>query len=236
MTLDQNKRPPDPFGDDEDIFDINCRPATKADLGQVAFLALGLLNKLFGDMIGAIDTNAQEIVESSLRNRLRLDSTWVMTEGKTVIGAIDLETVETRKLNGLAIPRVLAERLGLTEKIAEAGLLPLLVHEPEPDECHQPIVALLSGSRGEGRGTLLLMHGAFWAKAQGKHWTTTWLPEDDPGYQVYKRRGYFVEKELESSSPTPGQKWLFLKRPISSQAHKILRTKGNSGTGTNSVI
>jgi len=225
MTFDQNKRPPDPFGDDEDILDINCRPATPDDLPQVAFLALGLLNKLFSQAFASGDHQTQDIIEASLKCRLRLDSTWVMTEGETVIGMIDLETLETRKLNGLPIPRIIVDHLDLTEKVSEAGLLPLLVHEPSFDECHKPLVALLPGSRGEGRGTLLLMHGAFWAKAQGKHWMTSWLPQDDPGFQVYTRRGYTVERELVSKPPFGDANWVFLKRPISSQAHKILRMK-----------
>lgn len=215
---------PDPFGDD-DVFDIYCGPATKGDLSQIAFLALGLLNKVFGYEFGQADQATYEEVQVVLQNRLRLDSTWVMHEDETVIGVIDLLTSETLKLNGLSIPRVVVTKMGLTEKIQEAGLLPLLVHEPEPDEAHQSIVALLPGSRGEGRGTLLLMHGAFWSRAQGKNWMTVWLPSDDPGLPIYERRGYRVVQELESHVEDTPRKWLFLRRPISPMAYKELRMK-----------
>ena len=216
-------RPPDPFGDDEGIFDIHCRPSVEQDFPQIAFLAVGLLEKLFGPTVGQGGKEAQDIVQSALNVRLRLDSTWVMSEGETVIGMIDLETTETRRLNGPPIPRMLSDSLGYTDKVREVGLLPLLVHEPAKDEAHQSLVALLPGSRGEGRGTLLLMHGAFWARAQGKNWMTTWLPADDAVRQVYERRNFFIEQEIEADGPDGPQKWLFLKKPISSFGHKILR-------------
>lgn len=225
MTKNNKPAYPDSFGEDEDIFDIDCSPATKSDLSQVAFLAIGLLHKVFGDMFGQADQAAFDEAESILRNRLRLDSTWVMREGETVIGMIDLLTTETLKLNGLPIPRVVVTKMGLTEKIQEANLLPLLLHEPEHDEVHQSLVALLPGSRSEGRGTLLLMHGAFWTRAQGKHWMTTWLPSDDPVLPIYDRRGYHVVQEIVSEANGITRKWLLLKRPISPQAHKILRMK-----------
>ena len=159
--------------------DIQVRPALPADFPQVASLAAGLLEKIFGPMVRVSDGNSSEILLAALKSRLRHDCTWVMSEGDKIMGMIDIETVETRKLNGLPLPRVLASALDITEKIREMGLLPLLMHEPAPDEAHQPVIALLPGSRAEGRGTLLLMHGAFWAKAQGKDWLTTWLRADD---------------------------------------------------------
>jgi len=226
MNPAYDTRPPDPFGDDEDILDISCRPAMPDDFQQVAFLAVGMLEKLFGPTIGPGGTAALDTVHAALKNRLRTDSTWVMVEGETIIGMIDLETSETRKLNGHPIPRILTDALGYSEKVGELGLLPLLVYEPTPDEAHQSLVALLPGSRGEGRGTLLLMHGAFWAKAQGKNWMTTWLPADEPSRQVYERRRYYVDGELTTKGPDGDQDWVFLRKPISSQAHKILRMKG----------
>jgi len=229
MNKNPMKRPPDPFGDDEGVLDITCRPAGNDDLPQVAFLAVGLLDRLFGDSFAQGSQGAVDITLANLRTRLRLDSTWVMSEGETIIGMIDLETSETRKLNGLPIPRVLSDSLGITEMVTEAGLLPLLVHEPAPDEAHQSLVALLPGSRGEGRGTLLLMHGAFWARAQGKNWMTCWLPDDDPGRAIYSKRGYTVMDELDAKSPSGSQKWVFLKKPISSHAHKILRQESSKG-------
>ena len=215
-------RPPDPFGDDEGVLDIHCRPASKADFGQIAALAVGLLDRVFAVTVGDAGEQGAEIVKSALNVRLRLDCTWVMTEGETIIGMIDLETTETRKLNGPAFPRILVDSLGYTERVRDAGLLPLLVHEPMKDEAHQSIVALRPGSRGEGRGTLLLMHGAFWARAQGKNWMTAWLPADEPFLPVYERRGYQVEQEVEGVN---SDRWLFLKKPISSIAHKILRQR-----------
>ena len=229
MTKNNILKYPDPFGDDEGVLDIHCSPATRDDLAQVAFLALGLLNKIFGDTFGQADQDAFSEVESTLQQRLRNDSTWVMREGETVIGMIDLLTTETLRLNGLPIPRIAVTKLGLTEKVREANLLPLLLHEPEADEVHQSLVALLPGSRGEGRGTLLLMHGAFWARAQGKHWMTAWLPSDDPGLAIYERRGYQVMQELISEIDGGIRKWFLLKRPISPQAHKILRMKEKEG-------
>jgi GNAT superfamily N-acetyltransferase len=162
-----------------------------------------------------------------LNVRLRNDCTWVMTEGDTVIGMVDLETQETRKLNGPPLPRILADSIGVSDKVREAGLMTLMEHEPGGDEAHQSLVALLPGSRGEGRGTVLLMHGAFWARAQGKNWITTWLPADDPFFTVYERRGFFVEREVGPE----GGKWLFLKKPITSAAHKILRQKQRESEG-----
>ena len=229
MTNDSKKRPPDPFGDDEGVLDIRCRPALTDDLPQVAFLAAGLLNRIFGQTMGPAGWEIQEILQDALKTRLRFDCTWVMLEGNTVIGMIDLETVETRRLNGIPLPRALANELDLMEKIEGAGLLPLLVHEPAPDEVHQALVALLPGSRGEGRGTLLLMHGAFWARAQGKDWMTAWARKEDGFLPVYERRGYFVEKEVVTEGSDGSEKWVLLKRPISSPAHKILRMKEKEG-------
>jgi GNAT superfamily N-acetyltransferase len=223
MNPAHDTRPPDPFGDDEDILDISCRPAVPGDFPQVAFLAVGLLENMFGTTIGHGGSEALDTVQSALKKRLRIDSTWVMTEGKTIIGMIDIETLETRKLNGHPIARILSDALGYSEKVGEAGLLPLLVYEPKPDEAHQSLVALLPGSRGEGRGTLLLMHGAFWAKAQGKNWMTTWLPADEPARQVYEHRGYYVDDELTVENPDGKQTWVLLRKPISSPAHKSLR-------------
>ncbi len=223
MNAGYDTRPPDPFGDDEDILDISCRPALPGDFQQVAFLAVGLLEKLFGPTFGHGGDETLDTVLTALKNRLRYDSTWVMTEGETIIGMIDIETLETRKLNGHPIPRILSDALGYSEKVGEVGLLPLLVHEPKPDEAHQSLIALRPGSHGEGRGTLLLMHGAFWAKAQGKDWMTTWLPADEPARQVYERRSYYVDDELTVENPDGKQTWVFLRKPISSQAHKVLR-------------
>ena len=95
------------------------------------------------------------------------------------------------------------------------------------DIAHQALVALLPGSRGEGRGTLLLMHGAFWSRAQGKDWMTTWLPSDDPVRAVYERRGYFVEREVVARRSQGAETWLLLKRAISSKAHRILRIRSS---------
>lgn len=225
MNSEKQKRPPDPFGDDEGILDIHCRPALPQDIPQIASLVVDLLNKLFGPTVGDGGREALDVVQSALRVRLRHDCTWVMIEGDTVIGVIDVETTETRRLNGPPLPRILSDSLGYTERVRDAGLLPLLLHEPASDEAHQPIVSLLAGSRGEGRGTLLLMHGAFWARAQGKNWITTWLPAADPVLQVYERRGYFVEQEVESTGAAGSQKWLFLKKPISSLSYKIMRQR-----------
>jgi len=225
MTSEKKTRPPDPFGDDEGVLDINCRPAQDPDIPQIAFLAVEFLERLFGTTIGEGGQHALDLVRSALKVRLRHDSTWVMTEGDMVIGMIDLETSETRKLNGPPIPRILSDALGYTEKVREAGLLPLMVHEPAKDEAHQSFVSLRSGSRGEGRGTLLLMHGAFWARAQGKNWMTLWIPADDPALQVYERRKYIVEREFKPEGNALQQRWLFLRKPISSQAYKILRQK-----------
>ncbi len=222
MAPEIQKRPPDPFGDDEGILDIHCRPAVRDDFAQIAKLATGLLDRVFGPALGEVGEQGAEIIKSALNVRLRHDCTWVMTEGDTVIGMADLETVETRKLNGPPITRILVDSVGLTDKVRRIGLLPLLVHEPAPDEAHQSIVALLPGSRGEGRGTLLLMHGAFWARAQGKDWITTWLPADEPFLPVYERRGFFVDQEVDTEN---NSRWLFLKKPISSAAHKVLRQK-----------
>ncbi len=229
MTPDTQKRPPDPFGDDEDILDIQCRPALPNDLSQVAFLAAGLLDKLFGPTVGYGKEDVQEIILRVIRSRLRYDCTWVMHEGDKVIGMIDLETVETRRLNGSPIARAAAGTLDVMDKVEDAGLLPLLVHEPAPDEAHQALVALLKGSRGEGRGTLLLMHGAFWTRAQGKDWMTAWLREDDGVLPVYEHRGYLVEKEVSARGSDGPEKWLLLKKPISSKAHKFLRMAKKSG-------
>ncbi|HDS30558.1 MAG TPA: GNAT family N-acetyltransferase [Firmicutes bacterium] len=223
MTFNELKRPPDPFGDDEGILDIQCRPALPKDHEQIALLAAGLLDRVFGDSIGHHGSQVHEAILHNLQMRLRNDCTWVMLEGETVIGMIDLETAETRRLNGVSIPRAVADSLGLLEKVEHAGLLPLLVHEPAPDEAHQPLVALLPGSRGEGRGTLLLMHGVFWAKAQGKNWMTAWIRMDDGYFPVYKRRGYYIEKEVEAHGDEKTEKWLLLKRPISSMGYKSLR-------------
>ncbi|MCX6644859.1 MAG: GNAT family N-acetyltransferase [bacterium] len=225
MTKNNGLLYPDPFGDNEGLLDIQCRPATKDDLSQIAILALGLLNKIFADSFGLADQAALDEVQSALRQRLRLDSTWVMREGETVIGMIDLLTSETLRLNGLPIPRVAAAKMGVMEKIRDANLLPLMLHEPGQDEVHQSLVALLPGSRGEGRGTLLLMHGAFWAMAQGKNWMTAWLPSDDPGLAIYERRGYEISQELISETEQGSRKWFLLRHPISAQAHKILRMK-----------
>jgi len=215
------KRPPDPFGDDEGILDIEVRPARRQEFPQIAALAVGLLERVFGPIVGELGEQAIEVVRSALNVRLRNDCTWVMTEGDTVIGMVDLETQETRKLNGPPLPRILADSTGVADKVRQAGLLALLEHEPDSDEAHQSLVALLPGSRGEGRGTVLLMHGAFWARAQGKNWITTWLPADDPFYTVYERRGFFIEREVGPE----GHKWLCLKKPITSAAHKIMRQK-----------
>jgi GNAT superfamily N-acetyltransferase len=225
MKPDLPKRPPDPFGDDEGVLDIECRPALQPDLAQIAVLAVNLLDKVFGEIIGKAEMQTPDTLKPALQVRLRNDCTWVMNEGEIVIGMIDLETTETRRINGPPIPRILTDLLGYTTKVREVGLMPLLEHRPEPDEAHQTLVALLPGSRGEGRGTLLLMHGAFWARAQGKNWLTTWLPADEPFLPVYKRRGYFIEQETEIKTPNGVQKWLFLKKPISSYAHKVLRQK-----------
>lgn len=222
MTEELTKRPPDPFGDDEGILDIDVRPARREEFPQIAALAVGLLDRVFGPTVGELGEKSIEVVRSALNVRLRNDCTWVMTEGDTVIGMVDIETQETRKLNGPPLPRILADSIGVTDRVRDAGLLPLLEHEPGADEAHQSLVALLPGSRGEGRGTLLLMHGAFWARAQGKNWITTWLPANDPFYPVYHRRGFFIEQEV---GPEGGQKWLCLKKPISSLAHKIIRQK-----------
>jgi GNAT superfamily N-acetyltransferase len=230
MTETSGNKYPDPFGDDEGILDIHCSPATRDDLPQIVFLAVGLLNRIFGDFFGQAGQTTFDEVHAALQHRLRLDSTWVMREGETVIGMIDLLTSETIRLNGLPIPRVAVNKMGLADQIREANLLPLLLHEPEPDEVHQSLVALLPGSRGEGRGTLLLMFGAFWARAQGKHWITAWLPEDDPGMGVYERRGYAIVRELDAYGEDKSQKWLFMKKPISSYAHKVLRMKNKESS------
>jgi GNAT superfamily N-acetyltransferase len=214
---------PDYFGDDEDVLDIQCRPALPVDLPQVAGLASDLLGKVFGPILGASGRNATEICLSALKSRLRHDCIWVMTEGKTIIGMIDIETIETRRLNGFGLPRVVVAGMDLTENTREAGLMPLLMYEPEPADAHQSLVALLPGSRGEGRGTLLLMHGAFWAKAQGKDWMTTWLRADDPVRSVYERRGYAVSREVESKGAQGPIKWDLLRKPISTKAYKTLR-------------
>jgi GNAT superfamily N-acetyltransferase len=148
-----------------------------------------------------------------------------MIEGDTVIGMIDLETSETRRLNGISLPRTVAMALDLLENVEEAGLLPLLVHEPSPDEVHQSLVALLPGSRGEGRGTLLLMHGAFWARAQGKNWMTAWVRRDDGYLPVYERRGYYVDRQVEARGSEGGETWLLMRRPISSTGYRSLRER-----------
>jgi GNAT superfamily N-acetyltransferase len=211
----------DYFGDDEDVFDIQVRPAQPADLPQVANLAADLLGKVFGPIVGASGSSAVDILLASLRSRLRHDCMWVMTEGQIIIGVVDIETVETRRLNGFGLPRVVAASMELTDIIRRAGLMPLLMHEPDPNEAHQSLVALLPGSRGEGRGTLLLMHGAFWAKAQGKDWITTWLSADDPARSVYERRGYTVDREIESIGAHGPLRWVLLRRPISTKAYKM---------------
>lgn len=219
---------PDYFGDDEeDVLDIQCRPARSNDFPQVAFLTVKLLDKLFSPIIGPTSNDPEKLILNALQARLRHDCTWVMTEGDKIIGVLEAETVETRLFNGLPLPRILAGALNLVEKIRDAGLLPILMHEPEPEDAHLSIVSMLPGSRGEGRGTLLLMHGAFWAKAQGKDWITTWLKADDPARFVYDRRGYFIESELDSEGPHGTIKWVFLKKPISSKAHKIRRLKAH---------
>jgi GNAT superfamily N-acetyltransferase len=218
MSSQIHQRTPDYFGDDEDVLDIQCRPALPVDMPQVALLAAGLLEKVFGPMVGASSKNAPDILLAALQSRLRHDCTWVMHEGQTIVGMIDLETAETRRLNGPSLPRVLAGAMDLTEKIRDTGLLPLLMHEPDSSEAHQSLVALLPGSRGEGRGTLLLMHGAFWSKAQGKDWITTWLRADDPVRSVYERRGYIVQDEITSNVAQGNVKWVLLRRPISAKA------------------
>jgi GNAT superfamily N-acetyltransferase len=223
MAEQPHRRTPDYFGDDEDVLDIQCRPARPDDLPQVASLAAGLLEKVFGPMVGVSGENAADILQAALKSWLRHDCTWVMSEGDKVVGMIDIETVETRKLNGMPLPRVLASALDITDKIREMGLLPLLMHEPEPDEAHQSIVALLPGSRAEGRGTLLLMHGAFWAKAQGKDWLTTWLQADDGARYVYERRGYLVNREVISNTAQGDVNWVLLKRAISQKAQRSVR-------------
>jgi GNAT superfamily N-acetyltransferase len=227
MSQEMTKRPPDPFGDDEGILDIDVRPVRRDEFQQIAALAVGLLDRVFGPIVGKLGEQAIEVVRSALNVRLRNDCTWVMTEGDTVIGMVDLETQETRKLNGPPLPRILADSIGVADKVRQAGLLSLLEHEPDLDEAHQALVALLPGSRGEGRGTVLLMHGAFWARAQGKNWITTWLPSDDPFFAVYERRGFFIEREVGPE----GRKWLCLKKPITSAAHKIMRQKNREIDG-----
>jgi GNAT superfamily N-acetyltransferase len=223
-------RPPDPFGDDEGILDIHCRPALDEDLPQVASLALGLLDQVFGETIARASGEAERILADTLGARLRHDCTWVMHEGEQVIGMIDLETAETRKLNGPSLAQVLVASLDLAERVAKAGLLPMLVYEPGATDAHQALVALLPGSRGEGRGTLLLMHGAFWARAQGKDWVTAWLRAGDPVLPVYERRGYFVDREFEARGAHGLEDWWLLRRPLSTRAHSMLE-KGDGGKG-----
>jgi hypothetical protein len=211
----------DYFGDNEDVIDLQCRPARPDDLEQVAILGATLLEKVFGPIIGVKGSTAPGIILSALKSRLRFDCTWVMVEGEKIVGMIDIETSETRKLNGLPLPRIVAASMNLTEKIRDTGLLPLLMHEPKPEEAHQSLVAILPGSRAEGRGTLLLMHGALWAKAQGKDWLTTWLRADDPVRFVYLRRGYAVDREVVSQSDQGVFGWALMKRPISPKAHRL---------------
>ncbi|HEX9744167.1 MAG TPA: GNAT family N-acetyltransferase [bacterium] len=217
----------DYFGSNEDIADIQCRPVLPSDFEQVAFITGLMLDGAFGEWFGTGGVAAQEVIKSNLANRLRHDCMWVMTEGRVVIGVIDLETQETRRLNGSPLLRALTSELGLTDEIEKTGLLPIVVHEPAPDEAHQPIVAILPGSRGEGRGRIMIMHGSFWARAQGKYWMTTWLPEDNPFKAVYERRGYFVERTLDLHEYVGGHRWLLLKRPISPKAYKQLEEKNN---------
>ena len=224
MESEERKRTPDYFGDDDDdVLDIGCRPALPSDLPQVAFLAAEFLESVFGPIVGASASDAVEFLLPILKSRLRHDCTWVIHEGNKVAGMIDIETTEIRRLNGLPIPRSIAAAMNLTERVRAAGLLPLLMHEPENNEAHQSLVAILPGSRAEGRGTLLLMHGAFWAKAQGKDWMTTWLDADDPVISVYKRRGYFATQEVRSVTPEGEHTWVLLKRPISPKALKAIR-------------
>jgi GNAT superfamily N-acetyltransferase len=228
MNDDINRRPPDPFGDDEGILDIQCRPAVPDDLPQIAFLGASLLDRVFNPVVGHQGQRAIDLALSALKARIRFDCTWVMHEGETVIGILDIETLETRRLNGFPLARALANSLGITEKVENAGLLPLLLYEPAPDEAYQALVALLPGSRGEGRGPLLLMHGNFWARAQGKDWMTTWLPATDTFIPVYKKRGYFVEMEVDTNTEEV-DKWLLLKRPISPKAYKAMRIAEKNG-------
>jgi GNAT superfamily N-acetyltransferase len=226
MTNTNTSGIPDYFGDNEGVLDIQCRPALPPDFPQVAALSAGLLETLFGPILDISKPEAPDIILDALRSRLRHDCTWVMHEGSTVVGTMIIETVETGRLNGPPVPKLLAEKLGLTERICEVGLLPLMMHEPAQDEAHQSLVALLPGSRGEGRGTLLLMHGAFWAKAQGKDWMTAWLREDDPGMAVYLRRGYQVDRQLTTQGPAESATWILLRRPLSSKAYKVWRKQG----------
>ena len=222
---ESGKNPVDYLGDDEDIFDIRCRPSKPSDAEQVAFLISSLLDNVFADAFGPGGQKSQDILANALKNRLRHDCMWVMTEGETIIGVIDLESVETRRLNGHPLTRSLVAGLEINEKIESAGLLPILMHESAPDEAHQAIASILPGSRGEGRGTLLLMHAAFWSRAQGKSWMTTWLPEDNAFRPVYDRRGYFEERRVATNLAGEKIAWSFLKRPISASAYKILRKK-----------
>lgn len=215
----------DYFGTNEDILDIQCRPALPGDFTQIAYLTGGMLDSTFGETFGPGGKQAVDILLKSLKTRLRNDCTWVLTEGETIIGVIDLETLETRRLNGQSMIRFLISDLELTDKVEQAGLLPVVLHEPAPDESHQSIVAILQGSRGEGRGTLLLMHGAFWSRAQGKSWMTTWLPENDAFRPVYERRGYYVDRSMDIQSRTGKEAWVLLRRPISSAAYKIIRER-----------
>ena len=210
----------DYFGDDEEVLDIVCRPAVRDDLPAVAMLAAETLNRTFSPLLGVQESKLDEILLKALESRLRHDCTWVMEDEGKVIGTIDLETVETRRLNGPSLARVLAGALELTEKIRELGLMPLLMHEPEENEAHMALVSLLPGSRGEGRGTLLLMHGALWAKAQGKDTMTTWFRLDDPFILVYERRGFTVVREVEVRGVEGPEKWGMLARGILPRKHK----------------